>query len=211
MRSFVSWLWSKLRRRQTPEPDEGAYSHFFALGIQYYVSARFSAMAKLLPVSGNLYHHAVEMLMKGQLSRTLPLETLKRKYSHGLKRTWKQFKKLFQAEDLSPFDSLICALDRFERLRYPDNFLKEGMSAMLAWDPPKTPTKISGSAAKVPHYEFAVTDLDRLIDRMFRLCSMNPSFYMADLDEHGMKVLENDNPAWQNWFPNRARGAANAS
>src|ERR1700693_1186113 len=35
---------------------------FFDLGIQYYIAARLSVvLAGLVPVCGNLYHHALEM------------------------------------------------------------------------------------------------------------------------------------------------------
>jgi hypothetical protein len=201
MKNIFRWISRKLRRAPATQPTPRADYNFFNLGIQYYVVARFSAIAGLIPVSGNQYHHAVEMLLKGQLAKTESLEIIKRKYSHGLKRTWKDFKKLFPAEDMSPFDDLIRELARFERIRYPDNVLKEGMSATLAWHAPKTPTKVAGSAKKVPHYEFAVTDLDQLIGTLFRLCSMNPVAYLGRLNEHGFKVLERDNPAFTGWFP----------
>jgi len=178
---------------------------FFDLGIQYYVVARFSAIAGLIPVSGNQYHHAVEMLLKGQLAKTVPLEVLKRTYSHRLKRTWKDFKNLFPTEDLSSFDGLLRGLDRFEQIRYPDNVLREGMSVALDWHPPETPTKITGTAKKVPHYEFAVTDLDQLIGTLFRLCSINPAAYMSRLNEHGVKVLEHENAVCKEWFPGREK------
>ena len=116
----------RFRRKPATHPNPEAYHRFFDLGVQYYVIARFSAIAQLVPVSGNQYHHAVEMLLKAQLARTVSLKVLKQKCSHGLKRAWKDFKKLFPAEDLSPFDGLIRELDHFERIRYPDNVLNEG-------------------------------------------------------------------------------------
>jgi hypothetical protein len=39
-------------------------SLFFHIGFQYYVTARFTAFAFFSPVCGNLFHHAVEMLLK---------------------------------------------------------------------------------------------------------------------------------------------------
>ncbi len=141
--------------------------HFFELGIQYYVVARFGAMAKLIPVTGNLYHHAIEMFLKGQLAKTHTLEQLKKNFSHRLPDTWSAFKGLFPAEDLSPFDGLILDLDRFERIRYPDNVLKEGMFAGLGWNP-APPAEIKGQGAKVPRYELTVTTIDRLEGRALK-------------------------------------------
>src|SRR5262245_44956139 len=36
-------------------------------GSQYYTMARFAAHAQRMPVGGNLFHHAIEMLLKGGL------------------------------------------------------------------------------------------------------------------------------------------------
>jgi hypothetical protein len=58
-------------------------------------------MAGLLPLAGNLFHHAAEMFLKGQLSKTTPLDCLKKKYSHNLVKTWEAFKALFPSEDLA--------------------------------------------------------------------------------------------------------------
>lgn len=184
-----------------------AHFQFFTVGIQYYVVARFGAMAKLIPVAGNLYHHAVEMLLKGQLAKSHTLEQLKKNYSHRLSETWAAFKGLFPAEDLSTFDSLIVALDRFERIRYPDNVLKEGMAATIGWTP-APPRRLEGQGANVPQYELAVTVLDRLVGELFRLCSINPAAYMSHFNLHAVAVLENENPSCKGWFPERERGTS---
>jgi len=198
MKTILRWF-SRTFWRPVMHADPGADRCFFNLGVQYYVVARFSAIAELLFVSGNQYHLAVEMLLKGQLAKTICLESLKRKYSHRLKRTWKDFKKLFPAENLSSFDDLICELARFERIRYPDNVLREGMTAILSWEPQTTTTTIKGP--KVPQYEIAVTELDELIGTLFRLCSINSAYYMCRLNEHAMKVVKKDNSACIGWFP----------
>lgn len=50
---------------------------FFNIGTQYYIAARFSALSRLLPVSGNLFHHAIEMYFKGYLVTKFALTDLK--------------------------------------------------------------------------------------------------------------------------------------
>ena len=47
--------------------DEDFKSWFCGLGTQYYIAGRQAAMARLIPVYGNLLHHAVEMFLKGAL------------------------------------------------------------------------------------------------------------------------------------------------
>jgi hypothetical protein len=184
-------------------PTPTADYHFFRLGVEYYVVARFAALARMMPLAGNQYHHAIEMLLKGQLAKTLPIAVLKKKYSHNLKRTWKKFKKLFPAEDLSPFDDLLSRLNRFERLRYPDNALSEGMAVAIPLYPPPAQMKLESTVRKSPSYQLAVTDLDRFVATLFCLCSMDPVVYMRHLDQHAVKAVEYENPVSKGWFPNR--------
>ena len=66
---------------------------FVQLGFQYYVSGRFAARGGLMPVSGNLFHHAVEMLLKGHLATTLPLNELRSRFGHRLREMWNAFKQ----------------------------------------------------------------------------------------------------------------------
>jgi hypothetical protein len=42
---------------------------FMETGSQYYTTARFAMHAQCMPVCGNLFHHAVEMLLKGGLAQ----------------------------------------------------------------------------------------------------------------------------------------------
>jgi hypothetical protein len=42
---------------------------FMETGGQYYTTARFAMHAQCMPVCGNLFHHAVEMLLKGGLAQ----------------------------------------------------------------------------------------------------------------------------------------------
>jgi hypothetical protein len=99
--------------------------HFYAIGLQYHAAARFAAVSALMPVSGNLFHHALEMILKGKLTHTLSLDRLK-KCGHDLRKVWRRFKRMLPTEQLSPFDDLIAKLDQFETLRYPDDLLKRG-------------------------------------------------------------------------------------
>ena len=57
---------------------------FFKTDSQYYIGGRFAAFAWFHPVVGNLFHHAIEMYLKGALSKTRSLSELKRLY-HDLR------------------------------------------------------------------------------------------------------------------------------
>jgi len=67
------------------ERREKIDAEFMRLGVQYYVAARSAALvgATLMPVCGNLYHHALEMFLKAGLSRKYSLAELKR-FGHKL-------------------------------------------------------------------------------------------------------------------------------
>jgi hypothetical protein len=53
-----------------------AINLFFSAGSQYYIAGRFGVFAGLNPVVGNLLHHAIEMDLKGALSKTKSISEL---------------------------------------------------------------------------------------------------------------------------------------
>ena len=49
-------------------PSNGAGElEFLRPGTQYYIAARYAVLAHFDPVAGNIFHHAVEMILKGIL------------------------------------------------------------------------------------------------------------------------------------------------
>ena len=52
---------------------EAARSEFFSAGTQYYVAGRYAVIVGLIPVAGNLLHHAVEMFLKGGLASSISI------------------------------------------------------------------------------------------------------------------------------------------
>ncbi len=149
---------------------------FLERGVQYYVSARFAAEAGLQPVSGNLYHHAIEMFLKSRLTYCgIALSDLakKGKFSHDLTLLWTAFKKWFPTEDLSPFDRLITELNRFEDIRYPDGVLTPrnpppkggGLTITIDRSPAGNPTAAAGD------HEFRVVraELDKFVAKVVQL------------------------------------------
>lgn len=108
--------------------------HFLQLGVQYYVAARAAARAGLLPVCGNLFHHAIEAFLKARLSLKHSLKGLKKlggKTGHELPALWGIFKAEFPDAGLEQFDATIAEIHSFERLRYPDVILKRGAAMVV--------------------------------------------------------------------------------
>jgi hypothetical protein len=107
-----------------------AVDAFFKIGCQYYVAGRFAAFAWFHPVVGNLFHHAIEMYLKGALSEKRSLSDL-RKLSHNLPVIWKVFKVEANDSALDRFDATIAGLHDYEELRYPDSVMVRGMESTI--------------------------------------------------------------------------------
>ena len=148
-----------------------AWLHLAKVGMQYYITGRAAARGHLVPVAGNLLHHAVEMILKADLSRTLPLEEIKKKYGHRLVKTWDAFKNLHASDNLAGFDQLIADLDRFETIRYPDEYLESGAVMSVASGPEAAVGQMVES--KLPEYCLYVNEVDILVTRLSKVCCIN--------------------------------------
>jgi hypothetical protein len=171
-----------------------ADEQFLSLGIQYYVAARSAVLAGLLPVFGNFYHHAIEALLKARLSQKLSLHELW-KCGHKLPRLWNDFKAEFPSAGLEQFDDTIASIEPFERLRYPDAIIAEGAQIIYEWNRSSFPTgQISGTTTLPPRYGIVVTDIDRLVAKIFEVCSRNPSFFTDGMNACARDAITHDNP-----------------
>jgi len=146
-----------------------AEEQFFDLGMQYYIAARSSAvLTKLMPVCGNLYHHAVEMFLKAGLSRKYSLDEVY-KFQHDLPKLWDAFKADFTSPALLQFDSVIRTLQKWHEIRYPDKLLQKGAHMEVVWVEIEDTSHIAPSSS-LPRYEvngpamdnFVITILDVL-------------------------------------------------
>jgi hypothetical protein len=182
----------------TTYPD--ASRHLFKVGMQYYIAGRAAACCRLIPIAGNLLHHAVEMLFKGELSKTLLLEDTKKQYGHLLVKTWNAFKALHSGENLAGFDQLVADLDRFEKIRYPDEYINDGALISLGWGTLKPPVSQT-QGPKLPEYVLYVNEVDDLIARLFKVCRINPPFYWGTLNTEAVRFLEYENRVCAGWVP----------
>jgi hypothetical protein len=188
-------------------PDEGIEgTHFLILGGQYYTAARCAALAQLSPVCGNIYHHAIEMLLKGLLSRTHSLEELSRRpFGHNLRKLWNAFKAEFPTEALDQFDDTITTLHSFERLRYPEA-TTEGAVLMIHWEPGRHLPPYGSGFMSMPRYQIVVTAIDHLVARIFDFCTWNPAAYTGLLSDYALEAITRNNPACGGWFPPQPGG-----
>ena len=148
---------------------------FLVIGSQYFAHARYSSQAFYLPVSATLFHHAIEMLLKGYLSLQMPSPVLK-KIGHNLTELWELFKRGAGNPALSRLDSAIAALDKVELLRYPDAIVDDGYVLHVSLATAHTPLALQG-AEMLPQYYIEVSDMDAIAEEVFAACAVSPHPY----------------------------------
>ncbi len=165
---------------------------FFTLGMQYYVAGRSAALMKLIPVSGNLLHHAVEMLLKGDLSVEKTPEELKTKARHKLPTLWDMFKERHVETDPS-VDHVIKELHAFEDIRYPNRIVAEGASMSVGIGGSAFLYPDESSRPREPSYTIDVSDVDRLVSIIFDFSTYKLEFFKAKLTSDAKQILTRGN------------------
>jgi hypothetical protein len=197
LRRFICSGWDRFRgafgREQPPRPaKEDAIDEFFKCGSQYYVAGRYGMFASLIPVAANLHHHAIEMLLKGALSKSMSLEKLKRNLGHRLPKIWRRFKRQANDASLNRFDNVIKELNKFEDIRYPDKILRSGANMMFDI------TKVWASQSYVkgtnePQYKLCLEDIDELVTAIFKIASRNQKIYLGFMKEEARQFVTREN------------------
>ena len=194
---YVHWRTSQKMQMTYKDPEKAAIG-FLERGMEYYVAGRFSALpGRSIVVSGNIMHHAVEMLLKGALCKAQNHSQQQiRGMGHNLKRAWKAFKRAFPDPRLNRFDSAVKDLNKFEDLRYPDKLLSTGMTGMLILKRAHlAQTNVTSTKGPtLPQYAYVIEDVDELVKLIFEVGSINPQFFQVPT--RALEVLreENDHP-----------------
>src|SRR5882724_4655376 len=180
-------------------PISNEDAEFLTLGIQYYAAGRSAAWAGLMPVCGNLCHHAVEMLLKAGLSRKHSLAELKKNpFSHSLPYIWETFKNEFPSPDLAQFDSTITDLHGFVDIRYPDQVVTGGAQMLLDWGPPSF---ARAGTSSPPLYKFDMHEVDRLVSKIFDVSSRVLKTFISRLKPDVQEMLARNNPVAAQLLP----------
>jgi hypothetical protein len=170
----------------------------FLTATQYYAAARFAVLAGLNPVLGNLFHHAIEMYIKGHLSESMSLSDL-RKFGHNVVKLWNEFKASVNDPALDRFDGLIGAVAAFEELRYPDSVLANGMSSRVLFRRSTEPLPRIETPKGMPKYEICVEEIDELIAAIFKAAQVNPTFFAGRVNTTGREYLTQENTSGLDW------------
>ena len=127
----------------------------------------------------NLFHHAVEMMIKCDLAKTLTVKDL-RALGHKLGDLWIEFKRRNSGANLSHLDPAIDNLSRCEVLRYPD-WLPSGGATYGIVPTEADKGKASGSANT---YVMSLEEIDQLfaelivtlgVQDLFQVTMMGPA------------------------------------
>ena len=162
-----------------PSRDAKIADAFLVVGAQYFATARHVALEFIMPVSGTLYHSAIEMLLKGCLVDTLTVPRLKA-IGHDLNILWCLWKATPEGSALGRFDQAVAELHRFERIRYPDKIVDEGSAIGISLGGPG-PSLVDALAPGAPKYKLNIEQLDNLVLAMFRDASIPLAPYFACL------------------------------
>lgn len=141
-------------------------SYFWMTGSQYYTVARFAMHAQCMPVCGNLFHHAVEMLLKGALAHKRSISDLKHNMRHNLNVPWQSFKVEFPDQTLTRHDETISSLNKFEEIRYPDPDKVPFMEVSADWFGPSVTTETSVELTR-KQFVLVISPIDDLVADIF--------------------------------------------
>jgi hypothetical protein len=174
--------------------------HFGLLqgGYSYYVLARAGFRLQRMPEAGNLYHHALEYLMKAQLAHTHTAKELQDKFGHKLNRIWTAFKRDFphQQQQLDALDRVVNEVHCFEQLRYPG----KGMEITAEWERPPPRPRVKAQY-DLPKYPLYVHDVDRLVAKLFEVMERDPKRVCGVLNPRARAAVEEHNPVANDLLP----------
>jgi len=154
--------------------------------------ATYATVARFIPISGNLVHHAIEFYLKGALIDELD-DRARRKFRHNLQKLWKRYKQQRRNPALDKFDETISDINKFERIRYPEEILRLGMLAEIGpvrntFTPPP-----GHRQPKAARYRLVLDEVDELVKLIFQIENVNPTFFTQTLDEHAKRYLDHQN------------------
>jgi len=167
---------------------------YFDKATAYYVAGRFAFFAELTEVAGNLYHHAIEMYLKGCLVRAGVSEEKRRKLGHRLDETWAAFRQDARDPALDRFKGVIDDLHVFEKLRYPES---APLDMAVALEHKRGDIVIDPTFSVKHRFHLILGDLDDLVIALHRAGSVNASALMVGVE--GKRFLTRANANAGSW------------
>jgi len=171
-------------------------TEYFRAATQYYIVGRFAAFPGFTPVCGNLFHHSIEMYLKGHLCKNFTTKQLKN-WNHRLEKIWEVFKEQFSGADLDRFDETISDVDEFDIIRYPEKIIELGMISIVDFN--RSGFFGDVSAGPQPAYKIYVDEIDSLVRAIFEKARINPLFVKGGLGKEAITYLKKQNKEANFW------------
>jgi hypothetical protein len=179
---------TRKRIRLTPAQVEAAFPDDYvreslSYGMQYYVAARFAAVAHLVPVAATLAHHALEALLKASAAQGLTKTQILRfrgTYGHDLVKLWDAFRAKHPAPKFRRFQGLIREINKFERIRFAEQLIGTGVIIETMFSrPARAPLPKMRRPGPERKFKLRVDVLDDLVREIFKAEGKNPAFYSS--------------------------------
>lgn len=184
-----------------PSNDAGQLE-FLRTGTQYYISARYAVWANFDPVAGNIFHHAVEMILKSiLLNNDLTLASLKNEYGHDLEKLWVKFKSLYPGNELDGYDEDISELHKYDDIRYPDELVEKGRISFIGRQRHSF-TGVPTQFSDMPKYALGLDEMDALVRKIIDVTTINPKWITETIfPGEAREYLYKENKSWMDDSP----------
>jgi hypothetical protein len=185
----------KLTQQQRDESTRQSYwSTTIRYGLEYYVAGRFATAHGFNPISANILHHAVELLLKACLAHDDPLERIldywhpKKGYGHDIVRLWEAFKARQTVAVPTEFDEIITSLHAFEDIRYPETLIRDGAMISIGIFEVEHPALRDGQLPE-KLYVLMLPQIDRLMGFLFKASGANPPAFLPRVTDDGQALV----------------------
>jgi hypothetical protein len=128
-----------------------------------------------MPIDGILFHHAIEMLLKGGLLQKRTLSDVE-EMRHWLKKMWRAFTEDLPEPQLKRHDGTISSLAKYHHLHYWD-VASAGMTSQ--WERPAQPVITYGTGKSPKQFGLVVSDIDDLVVDILKAAGWNPGTFMG--------------------------------
>jgi HEPN domain-containing protein len=189
-------VWWRRPATTQEEVKDRLRTEYFRTALHYYILGRYATTAQFSPIPGNLIHHAIEFFLKAALIEKLDEAARRNKFRHNLRKLWRRYKRERNNPTLDKFNQTISDINKFERIRYPEEMLRLGMLAEIG---PVRNTFAPPPGAKRPkgeRYQLALDEVDELVKLIFQIERLNPQFYIGPLHEDAKRYAN-----YRNNFP----------
>jgi HEPN domain-containing protein len=180
------------KKSRQQEDRSGLQVEYFRTALYYYIAARYAMIVRFIPIPGNLVHHAIEFLLKGALIEQLD-EAARRKFSHNLQKLWRRYKRERDNPFLAKFDQTISDINKFERIRYPEEIRRLGMLTEIGPVRNTFPQPPGAKRLRAARYQLAFDEVDELVKLIFQIEGINPPFFTSSLDAGAKRYLNHQN------------------